>query len=436
MTNKNQNKNNKKGAALLLFVIFFLLTSFTLTLSIGRGVYDDLAAYRILESGKKSMYGAESGIEDAIYRHRKGKNYSSTESFTIDTVLVHTTRTTVGDTYEIVSEGNNAEAIRKGKLALAIGDGASFNFGMQSGNGGIAMSNSSSVQGNVFSNGTISGSGNMIYGDAIAAGPSGLLSGVHATGSAWAHTINNSTIDKDAYYVSNSATIVGGTSFPGSADQATATMPIPDSLIQEWKDNIVNTGTVISSTSTQCAGGEYKINSDTVLNNVKINCNVDMNGNGTDITIAGPVWITGNLQFSNGPTIIASSSLGTKSVPIIVDKESDRTTSSKVDVKNSTNFNSGNALSYVTIITMNNSAELGGGEYAVEMVNSALGKVLFYAPHGLINLKNNVSLKEVTAYKIATYNSAQVIYESGLANLLFTSGPGGGYSVNSWNETQ
>ncbi len=439
--NKVSAKYNR-GAALLIFVILFLVISLSLTLTIGKNAYEDLAGYRVLTAGKQSWFAAEAGIEDAIYRHRQGENYSNNESFSFLDTSVTVTRTAYTDYYDFVSEGNTQDAIRNSKNSLAIGDGASFNFGLQSGNGGITMANSSSVVGNVFSNGPITASGNLVRGDVISAGPTGLVNSVHATGSIWSHTIQGSTIDKDAYYSS----IVGSTVFgsvcmnahchPGSVDQATATMPISDTMIEDWKTNIQNTGTIISATSTQCSGGMYQINTDTVLNNIKIDCDLEISKNTTDVVIAGPVWISGRLYFVNGPTITASSSLGTRSVQIIVDKQSNRTTSSKIDVQGSTNFTSGSAASYIVLISMNNSAELGGSEYAIELANLGAGKVLLYAPHGKINLQNNISLKEVTAYKIALYNSAQVIYESGLVNLLFTSGPGGGFTINSWKEVE
>lgn len=435
-------RKTEKGAALLLFVVIFLATSLSLVLTIGNGVYGDLAGYRVLRAGKQSYYGAEAGIEDAIYRHRQGENYSNSETFTILDTVVSVTRTPYTDYYDFVSEGNTLNSYRSSFASLAIGTGASFNFGMQSGNGGITMLNSSSVTGNVFSNGPISGSGNMIRGDIIAAGASGSITSVHATGSAWAHTITSATIDKDAYYASIFGSTVSGSvcvnthCHPGSADQATATMPIADSVIDGWKTDIQNTGTVISATSTQCSSGTYTINTDTTLSNVLIECSVDVSKNSTDLIIAGPVWIQGNLSFSQGPNIVASSSLGTRSVQVIVDNESNRTTSSKVSVNQSTNFSSGNAQSYVVIISMNKSAELGGTEKAIDLSQSTTGKLLVYAPYGLIDIAQSTSLKEITGYKIKTANSSNITYESGLVNLLFTSGPGGGYTVISWKEVE
>ena len=70
------------------------------------------------------------------------------------------------------------------------------------------------------------------------------------------------------------------------------------------------------------------------------------------------------------------------------------------------------------------------------MSNSVVGQVLLYAAHGRIDLSNSVQLREVTAYKLNLSNSAQVIYQTGVANLLFSSGAGGGYTFGSWKETQ
>lgn len=428
-----------RGAALLLFILFFLATSLSLVLTIGRGVYDDVVTYRTLESGKRSFYGAEAGIEDAVFRHNEGSNYTNTETFTFMGVAVVVERTLLSDYYEFVSAGDANNAIRKSYVELVVGDGASFSFGMQSGTGGITFYNSSYVVGNVFSNGVIEGAGNFVYGDVISAGAGGLFDSMHATGTVWAHAINNATIDKDAYYfapATKTATIVGGNSYPGTPDQAAAPFPISDAKIDGWKEVISTTGTIIASTSPQCSSGTYTIDTSTTLGNIKIECNVILKKQGasTVFTFEGPLWIEGNLDIEAGPSMVASSSLEVKSVQIIVDKESNRTTASKVTVNQATNFSTGNARSYIMIISMNESAELGGPEMAINLSQSATGKLVVYAPHGLVDISQSNSLKEITAYQIDLHNSAQVTYESGLANLLFTSGPGGGFTISSWKE--
>ena len=446
--NKYIHTHSSRGAALLIFVVLFLATSLSFILAIGRGVYDDYVTFKTFFEGKRSFYAAEAGIEDAVHRHRDGDEYSNSETFAIGDMTVSTTRTSDGASFTIVSEGHAGDAHRESEVVLEIGDGASFNFGLQSGNGGITLSNNSSIQGNVFSNGAVVGQGSAtVYGDVISAGASGLVDHVHATGTVRAHTITDADIEGHAYCDSIDNSDVGGyiycnsvtattnpapaPDFPGTPDESVQPMPIPDTQIEEWKTNITTTGTVIPSTDARCAGGTYVINTNTTLGNVKIECNVEIRkqGAGTTVIIDNPVWIMGNLTFSQGPTIVASSSLGTRSVQIIVDNESNRLTSSKISVNQSTQFNSGSPSSYILLLSMNNSAENGGTEKAINLAQSANGKVLVYASHGLVDMGNSISLKEVTAHQISISNGASVIYESGLINLLFTSGPGGGFTI-------
>ena len=436
--NNKARQQKTRGAALLIFIVFFVLTSTLVVLGIGDGAYDDLVLYRTLESGKKSFYASESGIEDAIYRYRNGKNYSNSESFSVGGVSVLVTRTFVTDKYEFIARADDQNKIRKNEAGIIIGDGVSFEFGLQGGNGGITQSNNSKVYGDVFSNGQVIGAGNAtVYGDIVSAQTTGLVSSIHATGSAWAHTISGSQVDKDAYYVNKVGTIVGGISFPGSPDQATATFPISDTLVQEWKQGITDTGTVISSTSPQCAGGTYMIQSDITLGNVKIECNVHIKKQGasTKVTFTGPIWIQGNLDFSSGPSIVASTSLGILSAVVIVDKETSSTTAGLISVNQATDFTSGDQKSFVLLLSMNRSAELGGVVKAIDVAQSANGKVLLYASHGRIDIGNSITLKEVTGYQINVNNGATVVYEAGLASLVFKSVIAG-FAITKWKEIE
>ena len=225
------------------------------------------------------------------------------------------------------------------------------------------------------------------------------------------------------------STTVNGISYPNSADQPTLPMPISDEQITELEADAL-AGGVISS---PCP---YKITSDRTIGPVKITCNLEISGSPT-VTLNGSVWVTGNVSIKNTAIIRISSGLGNKSVAIIADNPSNKTTSSKIDMVNSSQFfGSGSPNSFVFLISQNNSAELGGGEEAMEMDNSSSGKLVLYASHGLININNNTTLKEVTGYKIKAKNSANIIYDTGLVNTLFTSGPGGGYEIVDWQEVE
>ena len=430
MKNKLVNKRiqTNGGQAMMLVVMFLLAGSLITVGSVSSPVLKDMKIVRNLEESKQSFSLSEGGVEDLVYRITNGINYSDTEVLSVDDVTATTTTAVVADKREVVAVGDKNKVIRSTKVLLEQGDGVIFNYGVQVGEGGIHMKNSSSILGNVYSNGPITGeNSNITTGDVVSAGSDGLIDGVHATGSGYANTIMDSNIDTDAYYQSISGTIVGGTSFPASADQATSSMPISDSMIEGW-ETIAEAGGVINS---PCP---YEVSSNETLGPVKINCDLDITGSPT-VTLEGHVWVVGNISVENSADIRISSSIGSASVAMIADNPSDRLTSSQVEIENSAEFfGSGSSGSYVLVVSQNNSAENGGSEEAVEVGNSANGDLLIYASHGDILLKNSVSLKEVTGYKITIENNAEVIYKTGLANLLFANGPSGGYSVDSWFE--
>ncbi|HBB56599.1 TPA: hypothetical protein DEW47_01725 [Patescibacteria group bacterium] len=424
----NHGRVQQSGQAMMLTVMFFLIVSLVIVSGSTAVTMNETKINRNIADSKKSYFVSEAGLEDLAYRVLKNKIYDDTEVLSLAGHVATTTVVTSGAEREIVATSSVSNLVRKTRLRLSTGAGASFFYGVQAGEGGFIMENSSFISGNVFSNGPITGqNSNLTQGDVISAGPNGLISGIHTEGSAYANTISNSSIDGDAYYVNISGSTVGGTLYPGSENQATGTLPITEEMIGEWE-------------AAAAAGGEinspcpYKIKTDTTIGPIKINCDLEISGTPV-ITIAGPIWVSGNINFENSSVVKLHSSMGRSSVAIIADNQSNRLTSSKIELQNSAQFqNSGTEGSYILILSQNNSAENGGGEKAIILKNSANGDVLVYAGHGEIELQSSVDLKEVTAYRIRIKNSAQIIYESGLANILFTSGPSGGYSISDWKE--
>jgi len=427
---KQKHNKGNKGAAMLIAVIFFLVASTTIVFGIISPILKQATISKNIISSKESYYLANSALEDVFYRLKNNKTVSTTEVLSLNngTITTITTNTPTGK--QITSSADKNSIVRKMQTNIVLGTGASFNYGIQSGQGGFVLENSSRVTGNVYSTGSIIGSGNTIYGDAVSAGASGLIDGIHTTGSAYSHTIDDSDIDGNAFYVTKTNTTVDGTSYPNSADQPFADMPISDEQIAGLEADAL-AGGVISS---PCP---YVINSTTSIGPVKITCDLEISGNGT-ITLLGTVWVTGNISIRNSPIIRVSSSLGNKSVAIIADNPSNRLTSSSIDMRNTSQFfGSGSVGSFVFMVSQNNSAELGGSEDAISMDNSSDGKsVILYASHGLVNINNSATLKEVTAYKIKARNTANIVYDTGLANTLFTSGPGGGYEIIDWREIE
>lgn len=424
----NFTKSDKnKGQAVFTSVVFLMFISLTIVLTFGASIMANISLVKNLLESKKSFFLAESGAEDLAYRTLNGRNYSSQETLIVDGHYATTTIVSVDSDQEIMSIADVLENIRKVKINLTAGSSASFNYGVQVGDGGLVMENNSSVSGNVYSNGRIQGSNsNLVKGDVVSAGPSGSIDGIYATSSAYSNTIIDSTIDKNAYYQTISGSTVGGVLYPGSPDQSAREFPISDDLISQWKQSAES----VQIINSPCP---YVVNSDTTLGPTKINCSLDIRGDPT-VTIGGPVWVNGNITIQNTAIIQLDPSLTNRSVAIIADNPSNRTSSSKIDLKNSATFFGADGNSFVLFISQNNSAESGGNEKAITIQNSANGDVMLFSGHGEILLQNSVSLKEVTGYRIRLQNTAEVIYESGLASLLFESGPSGGFSINSWRE--
>ena len=429
--NRGQALQYNSGQAAITATLFFIALMFAITYGLSSLALQIEKTTRTNISGKKSYFIAEAGEEDVVYRLIEGKTVDATETLYLDGHVATTTITTIGSDRQVTSQGSVSKNIRNVYAYLTSSIGASFSYGIQAGEGGLIMENTSEVLGNVFTNGPIIGNNSpVIRGDAISAGPSGLFEDHHATGTVYAHTIWDSTIERDAHYQTISGSTVLGVSYPGSPDEATSTLPISDELVEQWKAD-AEAGGVISS---PCP---YKINNNATLGPVKINCDLEISGTGFTVTLNGTVWISGNLQIKNSPTIKIASSLGSGSVVLVADNESNRLTSSKIESNNSAVFQgSGSPGSYVFLLSQNESSEQGGSEIAIDVANSSRGDYLVYAGHGEILIQNSVKLKEVTAYKIHTKNSAQITYETGLASLLFTSGPTGGYTIINWKETE
>ncbi len=390
-------------------------------------------------SAKKSYFATESGAEDAVYRVIRGKKYSAEEVVNLDGAFATTTIVAAGNGVTVESMGNASKNVRKTKEILSSASGVSFHYGVQVGNGGITMDQSSMVTGNIYSNGTISSSNsNVVTGDIISAGPSGSVSGAEVFGSVYSHSISDSVISGDAYYqIIDGVTKVGPDRkaclnpycYPGSDDQFLQDLPISDDMIEMWKT--AASSTVISS---PCP---YEIDSDATLGPAKINCDLVIDG-GAKVTLLGPVWVNGNITVRiSGTVVCVDPSLGNQSIAMIADKVSNRLTRSKISLNNAVSFEgSGYSKSYILMVSQNNSAENGGSENAISVEQIVSGKLLLYAGHGKVNLNNRSDLKEVSGYKINLSNRANVIYESGLASLLFSSGPSGGYSIDFWREVK
>lgn len=154
---------------MMMFVIFLIFGSITVIVGIVGPVMREFQIAKSSLESKSTYFLSESGVEDALYRLKNNRQISASETLVLGTSTTTTTITDINSNQKsIESLGDTNSYQRKIAMVIEKGDGASFNYGIQTGTGGIVMGTGSKVVGNVYSNGDITGSGS-ITGSATAA---------------------------------------------------------------------------------------------------------------------------------------------------------------------------------------------------------------------------------------------------------------------------
>ncbi|MFY9463434.1 MAG: choice-of-anchor R domain-containing protein [Candidatus Sungiibacteriota bacterium] len=199
-------------------------------------------------------------------------------------------------------------------------------------------------------------------------------------------------------------------------------MPISDGVIQDWKNDAAAGG--ICGIADGCdSGGNYKLtnNATGVLGTKKITGKLEID-NGAVLTVTGTLWIMGDFILSNPFSVVKlASSYGSLSGVIITD--------SKFITAKGSLSGSGNPASHVMVVAAKDAI----GEEIITADNNSSG-VIYYAPKGRIKFSNNAFAKEATAYGMTLDNNAIITYDSGLADVQFSSGPSGGYAIEYWKQ--
>lgn len=449
---------------MLTAVLFLLLASTALIAGLSAVALGETRASRIDTHAKQAYFLAEAGVEDVSWRLRNGKQYDAAEAVVLDGSQATVSVASGTNTKTVSATGAISTAVRRATVTLQSGAGGAFHYGVQVGAGGLIMENASRVVGNVYSNGAITGTGSAeITGDALAV-TSIALTGGRIGGNAQAYAIAGSTIGGNATtsgFITQdtingnavadqaSASTVGGTltycssqaantigvpppinSCPAPPGLPVIPYPISDQEIDKWESDAAAGGTIASPCPYQPATGSS-------IGPRVIACDVIIDGTKV-VTLTGPLWIQGNFTMKNSAQLqLAASfcSAGPTSGIVVVSNPQNLDTSSKVSVENSAQIVGCGSGSYIMVVSRNRSAELGGGEVAIDVKNSSNAPI-YYAPHGEIQIQNNANLKEATAYRLRIKNSAVVTYESGLAGVTFSSGPSGGWEIRSWNEVE
>lgn len=222
-----------------------------------------------------------------------------------------------------------------------------------------------------------------------------------------ANTIENMTIQKDAYYQTLTNSTVAGTKYPGSADPPPKPFPLSDANVTEWKGQAESAG-VFNGDITSCSN----LQAQKIVGSVSFNSNCN-------ITVGSPIWITGNFTINTNNIIKLEPSFGPISGVIIVDG---------IITLGSNNHVEGSGTGSSVLLLLSTYDSKSNAISAIK-VNNTGNVVVLYADKGIIEPGNSNQFKELTAWGIKLINNGTIIYDTGLSSSLFTSGPSGTYSL-------
>lgn len=359
-------------------ILIFFLTTMIIGLLLATSLLSlEAAAFRSsknIAKGKEAYYLAEAGIDKGHYQFKNDSNYTG-ESLALGngnlTIAVTPGATANEKILSAVATIDGKSRRLRVKLGTSPeGVAVSFRYALQSGTDGFTLGNNSQVNGNVYSNGNITGgNGSVITGDAYAVG-----------------TITGVTVN-------------------GQKKTGQPAEPLPTFDAAFWKQKAQEGGTIT---------GDYTPENNSTIGPIYITGDLII-GNNVSLTVQGPVYASGKITFGNEPTLTVDNSLGNHGVMLIAE--------GPISFGNKIYINKNQGGGYLLIGSTSTSTAMSIGNNAGS-VNAPL-----YAPNGKIDIGNSAQAVAFTGNQVVTGNGAIVDYDEGLASATFSTGPGGTWVI-------
>lgn len=245
---------------------------------------------------------------------------------------------------------------------------------------------------------------------------SGVIVGDSPAGDAWADTVSNSVVSGTIYC--NTGTGNNKNCDTSRSNPDTLSMPLSQANIDQFISE-AESGTIIS--------GNYVASSTTYLGPAVIEGDLLVDGT---LILTGTLYVKGNITTGNNSIIRLDAGYSNFSGVIL--------SSGTVSLSNNVQFEgSGQSNSYVLLLSTSDCPYGGGcnGASAIDVSNN-VGTVILSAQDGKISFSNNAGAKSATAKMIYLNQNVTITYDSGLADLNFSSGPSGGWNISSWQEVE
>ena len=391
----------KAKGQVLIIAIIFLAVILILTATMFSKVSSFLRFGNISAQASQATALAEAGVDNTVWLlNTNGGNCPA--ACTTETTLgtIGTFKVTVVENSPnlktITSTGyvpgsTNPKSKRTVKVQVGIDSTIiAFNYAAQTGEGGALMNQSSTIEGSIYSNGSISkGDGN----------------GQHITGNAYAVGAIDSGI------------LIDGSINPGASPA-----PYPEVNYADWKDEVTNHP---SSQTINCSTdpSSCDISSSTSIGFIKYIGDLTISNNAI-VTMTGPIWVSkddlgngGNFTMTQGGTTLElDSQFGSNSTVLIID--------GVASLNQGGQFLSTSASppGYIMLVTTSTA------DPAIDLSQSA-ATAIFYALEGSAVLSQTADVTALVAYKVTMSNSATLHYSTGLAGASFVSDYGGSWQI-------
>ncbi len=170
-----KNRNSQQGALMIIGIIVMAIL-ILLSTTIWTSTMLQIKAGRKAVTKAQVIHIAEAGLDKAIYELNQSASFAGESNVTVGEGTYTTSVSTIdGSTKQLtatayIPNANDPtdEVTIKVKAGISLA-AVAFNFGVQVGDGGITMGNGSKIIGNLFSNGSASGGG-QVTGDLTIAG--------------------------------------------------------------------------------------------------------------------------------------------------------------------------------------------------------------------------------------------------------------------------
>ncbi len=419
MKNYRESKKNKyreKGFAAFFVTILVMIVVFATATSIFILTYMEQKITRNIIKSTQAYYTTEAGVEDILLRLTEDMNWSTPYTLKLNggeaTLEISDI---IGGARTIISEGNISERIRRIKIVYEISsDKTSFYYGAQVGEGGLLMDDGSVVDGNIFSNGNIEASPNTEITGSIKVSQTGnYIDGLSVGKDAFVDICKNSDIT-EILTCTDPGNCTASSLETLTEEISPLSLPISQNQIDDWKVDAEEGGVY---------SGDYIIKAweEESLGPLKIEGKLIVQDQ-AKLYVTGTILATEEIIVQNKSRIrLDQNSYGSLSGVVISD--------GKITLQDSAKgLGSGEEGSYLMFLST-------GTDDAI-IIQDEFETDILYAQNGWITIQDTVDLRSVTGYGIHLKNNVEVIYEVGLENTSFSSGPQGGWQVASWKETE